>query len=106
MFYFSHPLSCSPASSSFVDNSAVFGNNNATSNYNSTTTEMPEVEVDEEQSGHANETDRIRLASFIPSSQSYWAHETEFAGSSMIAPMTHRNGKLSPPNYHLLLKHW
>lgn len=76
-----------------------------------TTTTASELEVDEEQSGHVNETDRIRLASFAPSSsQSYWAHETWSAGSSMIAPMTelvaHRNGKLLRPNYHLLLYHW
>lgn len=99
MFYFSNPLS-SPSSG--VDDCAVFGNNDETrftGNYNySTTTEAPATATtpsngDDENAGHANETDRIRLASFVP-----W---------SGGAPLTGQHGKLalallSRPNYHFL----
>lgn len=106
MFYFSNPLS-SPSSA--VDDCAVFGNNDNdetrfTGNYNySTTTEPPATATtpsngDDENAGHANETDRIRLASFVPS----WS-----GGAPLTELVASRHGKLalallSRPNYHFL----
>lgn len=102
MFYFSHPLNSGVASSP-VGASESYGNYNSstepapstttttsrTTNQTTSTT-MPSSsskDVDD-----VNETDRIRLASFVP-----WARETWSRENSAIAPLAElvakRNGK-------------